>query len=194
VAVAASYQTDLPGLPAGFTVSQLAARTGLRLSGQADVCTAGVLAEAIAALPCDADEIHLQLASLDFIDVAATRELVMLIARPARPRLVLHYPPPSMLRLLQLVDLRPSPGISTEVCRVYQAEQLDTQEQGGGRPDEEGELRSRWVPLPQAVSEVLTGRITNGLAIAGLLAAAAGTDDALTDTRPADTPWPGPAE
>ncbi len=93
-----------------------------------------------------------------------------------------------------LVDLRPSPGISTEVCRVYQARQLDTQEQEGGRPDEEGELRSRWVPLPQAVSEVLTGRITNGLAVAGLLAAAAGTDGALAGTRQADTPWPGPAE
>jgi len=34
------------------------------------------------------------------------------------------------------------------------------------------------VPLPQAVSEVLTGRITNGLAVAGLLAAAVGTDAA----------------
>ena len=75
-----------------------------------------------------------------------------------------------------LADLRPSPGISTEVCRVYQAEQLNTEKQAGGRPDEESELRSRWVPLPQAVSEVLTGRITNGLAVAGLLAAAAAVD------------------
>lgn len=93
-----------------------------------------------------------------------------------------------------LVDLRPSPGISTEVCRVYQAEQLGTEEQAGGRPDEESELRSRWVPLPQAVSEVLTGRITNGLAVAGLLAAAASTDAALARTRPADAPWPGSAQ
>jgi ADP-ribose pyrophosphatase len=89
-----------------------------------------------------------------------------------------------------LVDLRPSPGISTEVCRVYQAEQLDTEEQAGGRPDEESELRSRWVPLPQAVNEVLTGRITNGLAVAGLLATAAGSDAAPARTRPADAPWP----
>lgn len=93
-----------------------------------------------------------------------------------------------------LVDLRPSPGISTEVFRVYQAEQLDTEEQAGGRPDEESELPSRWVPLPQAVREVLTGRITNGLAVAGLLAAAAGTDATPARTRPADAPWPGSPE
>jgi hypothetical protein len=47
-------------------------------------------------------EIHLQLASLEFIDEAAARELVMLTVRPIRPRLVLHYPPSVMLRLLQL--------------------------------------------------------------------------------------------
>ncbi len=90
-----------------------------------------------------------------------------------------------------LVDLRPSPGISTEVCRVYQAEQLDTEEQADSRPDEESELRSRWVPLPQAVSEVFTGRITNGLAVAGLLAAAAAAGDTSAWPRPADAPWPG---
>lgn len=93
-----------------------------------------------------------------------------------------------------LVDLRPSPGISTEICRVYQAEQLEAQEQEGDRPDEESELRSRWVALPQAVGEVLTGRITNGLAVAGLLAAAAGADAVPARIRPADAPWPGPAQ
>ena len=93
-----------------------------------------------------------------------------------------------------LVDLRPSPGISTEVCRVYQAEQLDAEPQAGDRPDEESELRSRWVPLPQAVSEVLTGRLTNGLTVAGLLAAAAGVDVAPGPARPADVPWPETAE
>ena len=36
----------------------------------------GLLRRAIAALPPDAGEIHLQLASLEYIDVAATRELV----------------------------------------------------------------------------------------------------------------------
>ncbi len=53
-------------------------------------------------MPADAGEIHLQLASLEFVDEAAARELVMLTARPSRPRLVLHYPPPVLLRLLRL--------------------------------------------------------------------------------------------
>lgn len=83
-------------------VSQLAARTGLRLSGQADLRTLGILRQATADLPQDAREIHLQLASLEFIDVAATRELVRLTSRPGRPLLILHYPPPVMLRLLRL--------------------------------------------------------------------------------------------
>ena len=93
---------DLPGPTAGFAVSQLSARTGLRLSGRADLDTVDLLKHAIAALPADADEIHLQLASLEFVDEAAARELVLLTARPSRPRLVLHYPPPVLLRLLRL--------------------------------------------------------------------------------------------
>jgi hypothetical protein len=43
------------------------------------------------------------------------------------------------------------------------------------------------------VSDVLTGGITDGLAVAGLLAAAAGPDAALARIRPADAPWPGSA-
>jgi hypothetical protein len=99
---AAPTQPVVPVSRAGFAVSPLSARTGLRLSGQADLCSVDLLHQAIAALPSGADEIHLQLASLEYIDVAATRELVRLTARPSCPRLVLHYPPPVMLRLLQL--------------------------------------------------------------------------------------------
>ena len=101
MAVDSGRPTELPN-PAGFVISQLSARTGLRLSGEADRSCLDLLRQAAAALPCDAGEIHLQLASLEFIDVAAARELVVLTSRPARPRLVLHYPPPVMLRLLRL--------------------------------------------------------------------------------------------
>ena len=99
---AAPSRLALPVSRAGFAVSPLTAHAGLRLSGQADLCVVDVLQQAIASLPPGADEIHLQLASLEYIDVAAARELVMLTARPPRPRLVLDYPPPLMLRLLQL--------------------------------------------------------------------------------------------
>jgi 8-oxo-dGDP phosphatase len=81
-----------------------------------------------------------------------------------------------------LVDLRPSPGISTEAGRVYQA---------SGAQGEERDLQSRWVPLQEALSEVLAGRITNGLAVAGLLAAAVRAGLADDHRRSADAPWPG---
>jgi hypothetical protein len=98
VTAVSGHPVTLPAL----AVSPLAARTGPRLSGQADLRAVDALKQAIAALPPDPDEIQLQLAGLEFIDVAAARELVMLTASPARARLVLHYPPPVMLRLLRL--------------------------------------------------------------------------------------------
>jgi hypothetical protein len=92
VTTVSGYPVSLPAPAGGLAVSPLAGRTGLRLSGQADLCTTEILKQAIAALPPEADEIHLQLARLEYIDVAATRALVMLTTSPARPRLVLHYP------------------------------------------------------------------------------------------------------
>jgi STAS domain len=102
VVTAPGRPVSLPGPAPGLVVSHLAARTGLRLTGEADLCNLDRLKQAIAALPPAAAEIHLQLAGLEFIDVAAARELVMLTSRPARPRLVLHYPPPTLLTILRL--------------------------------------------------------------------------------------------
>jgi hypothetical protein len=59
--------------------------------------------QAIAALPPGAVKTHRQLASLEYIDMAATRELDMLVARPPMRRLALRYPrrscsaPPAVL-------------------------------------------------------------------------------------------------
>jgi ADP-ribose pyrophosphatase len=89
-----------------------------------------------------------------------------------------------------LVDLRPSPGISTEVCRVYHAGQVIQGQRRGTHEGEENDLQSRWVPLPEALTEVFDGRITNGLAVAGLLAVAVRLGLADEHTRPASTPWP----
>jgi hypothetical protein len=102
VAATQPHPINSPGPATGFDVSELAAGTGLRLSGEADLCTVDILKRAIAALPPEAGEIHFQLASLKFVDVAVARELVALANRPGRPRLVLHYPPPTLLRLLML--------------------------------------------------------------------------------------------
>jgi ABC-type transporter Mla MlaB component len=95
-------------------ISPLTGRTGLRLTGEADMHTAGVLTKALAELPPDAREIHLQLAGLEFIDVAAARHLAALAERPANPTLILHYPPHSLIFLLRL--LWPD---SLDRCLIY---------------------------------------------------------------------------
>lgn len=84
-------------------VSPLAGRVGLRLTGEADLHTVQILRRAAAELPPEADEIHLQLASLEFIDVAAVRQLVALAEQPAQPRVVLHHPPSTLIWLIGLL-------------------------------------------------------------------------------------------
>ena len=85
-----------------------------------------------------------------------------------------------------LVDVRPSPGMSTEVARVYQATQLNQQQRSGGAEGEETDLRTQWLPLADALRQVIDGRITNGLAVAGLLAASVRLGLSDDTTRPAE--------
>ncbi len=70
-----------------------------------------------------------------------------------------------------LVDVAPSPGFSEEIVRIFLATELTRV----GRPHpgdhEEAELRIVLVPLSTAVQAVLDGRIVNGMAVSGILAA-----------------------
>lgn len=75
---------------------------------------------------------------------------------------------PATLRTL--VDLRPSPGGNDEVIRVYLADGVRESAEEFERIDEEAELLQRWVPLSEAVTAVLEGRITNATTVSGLLA------------------------
>ncbi len=88
-----------------------------------------------------------------------------------------------------LLDVSPSPGFSDESVRVFLARGL----QEVGRPelvdDEEADLTSRWVPLTEAVSMVLSGEIVNGVTAAAVLAANT-VVGAPTAARPPDAPWP----
>jgi anti-anti-sigma regulatory factor len=87
----------------GLTVALLEDQVGLRLHGEADMTNVEALREAIAALPVDAGEVHLELAELSFIDGCCTRELIALARRRARPRLILHQPPYSLTLLIRLI-------------------------------------------------------------------------------------------
>lgn len=93
-----------------------------------------------------------------------------------------------------LVDLRPSPGGSDEVIRVYLATGIsaiigDDYE----RTDEEADLVPRWVPLATAVRAVLGGAITNATAVGALFALhalrTASTEESAPTLRPADAPF-----
>ena len=89
-----------------------------------------------------------------------------------------------------LVDLHPSPGMSTEAVRIFLATDLNDQGRSGDPGGEEKDLEWRWLPLQQALEEVLSGAITNGLAVAGLLAACGHPGITSTTTRAAAAQWP----
>lgn len=93
-------------------VTVLTDRFGLRVAGEVDVTSLAVLSRALASLPAPArGEIHLELAGLEFIDVAGARELMSLAQSGPATRLVLHDPPPVLRRLLALLW----PGIAAEI-------------------------------------------------------------------------------
>ncbi|PJJ53368.1 ADP-ribose pyrophosphatase [Mumia flava] len=73
-----------------------------------------------------------------------------------------------------LVVLRSSPGFTDEQVQVFLARGLSPvpPEERTARHDEEADMSAVWVPLEVAVTAVLERRVTNSLAVAGLLAAA----------------------
>ena len=90
-----------------------------------------------------------------------------------------------------LVDLRPSPGGSDEVIRVYLATGVRRSEEEFERTDEEAELVSRWVPLGEADDAVLEGRLSNATTVSGVLALQAlrASGKGPEALRPADAPF-----
>ena len=84
-----------------------------------------------------------------------------------------------------LVDLYPSPGINTERVRVYLARDLRPAD-GGHERDADEDLSVSWVPLAEAHRMVRAGEITNGHAVAGLLAAVDAARDGYDTLRGAE--------
>jgi 8-oxo-dGDP phosphatase len=87
-----------------------------------------------------------------------------------------------------LVDLLSSAGMTDEAVRIYLARDLsevdrDVQEH------EEVEMTTSWVPLEQAVRQILAGKLENATAVIGLLAADRAARDGFEGLRPADAPW-----
>lgn len=90
-----------------------------------------------------------------------------------------------------LVDVHSSPGMTNEMYRVYLARGLsDKASDWVAGPDEESDLQEEWVQLSAAVARVLAGDITNGLAVAGILATSAWRAGSA-EPRPVDASWLG---
>lgn len=69
-----------------------------------------------------------------------------------------------------LVDLVTSPGFAEEAVRIFLATGL-TETERPKAEEEEADMDFAWVPLDQARRGVMEGRITNSIAIAGILSA-----------------------
>ena len=71
-----------------------------------------------------------------------------------------------------LVSIFTTPGGNDEVVHVFLARGLSPMSEAHARADEEADIRIEWVPLADAVTAVLEGRMRNGILATGVLAAA----------------------
>ena len=96
-----------PGPPPGLGSGDR--RGGYALAGEIDESTVGGLAGKLAEIAMGLDEIHLDLAALDYSDLAGLRVIVQL-AGPGR-RVVLHRVPPHLRAILGIVGWDGAPGV-----------------------------------------------------------------------------------
>ena len=87
-----------------------------------------------------------------------------------------------------LVDSYSSPGIISERIRIFLARGLETADSGYQRQGEEKFLRTAWVPLADAVSAALAGKLHNGATIQGILAGYAASSGGHAALRAVDAP------
>jgi ADP-ribose pyrophosphatase len=71
-----------------------------------------------------------------------------------------------------LVSIFTTPGGNDEVVHLFLARGLSPIAEAHAREAEEADIRVEWVPLQDAVTGVLEGRLRNGILAAGVLAAA----------------------
>jgi ADP-ribose pyrophosphatase len=88
-----------------------------------------------------------------------------------------------------LVDHCSSPGFTSERLRVFLARDLEpATDNGYVRTHEESLIITDWLPLADAVTAILAGKLHNGATIAGLLAGYIAWSEGFTGLREADAP------
>lgn len=88
-----------------------------------------------------------------------------------------------------LTDYFTSPGGCQESIRIFLARDLSPTDEVFERIDEEADMVAAWIPLEQAVTYVLEGRIHNPNAVHGILAADAARNRQWEGLRGVDAPW-----
>lgn len=88
-----------------------------------------------------------------------------------------------------LLDLFLSPGGSSEAMRIFLARELSPVTHDFVREGEEAELDPEWVPLDDAVTAALQGRIGNAVTVSAVLAAHAARAAGWATLRAPDAPW-----
>lgn len=70
-----------------------------------------------------------------------------------------------------LIDMYTSPGFAEEAVRIYLARDL-TEVPRPSAHGEEADITASWVPVAEALAEVMCGGVTNAIAVAGITTAA----------------------
>jgi anti-anti-sigma factor len=91
--------TQIPGLGSGFA-----------LAGEIDEAAFPALARRLDEIVAGLDEVHLNLAALDYIDLAGLR-IIVALADSGRRRVVLHQVHPHLQTILNIVGWDTAPGV-----------------------------------------------------------------------------------
>lgn len=88
-------------------ITRLAAESWLFVAGEIDEYSYKTLIRVLASVARDTSEIHIDLADVEYCDVAGLRALVVLAAAPCRDhagtRVVLHHVPPCLVNVLHIL-------------------------------------------------------------------------------------------
>ena len=93
-----------------------------------------------------------------------------------------------------LLDVFSSPGGSSEAIRLYLARDLRPvpESERHTREAEERDIEARWIPLEDALSAIVSGRLGGPTAVMGFLAVDHAKRAGWSTLRPADAPWDRP--